>query len=523
MTNEMMKNIGWPLALLVTGVVCGGLVSCDVKSELSDLARQKEAVIESIRTDYQRLSTLPSVIPARTKADYDHWRSTLESCDDSECLHEKLIHKKYEIEGWISLINPKLRLYQKSDFVEFWNAQDRYLPINGGGDIYDRATGLVWKRCMEGAYWNGSVCEGRIHAYLPSQFGERPKVGGWRVPQLFELMTLIVFNTSGPTIDQLAFPDQTSGHTWSATPFAGSPKEKGWEVNFGTGETGWGALKYTTAIRLVREPSLAELTKLINAPVPGQHAADQRPSFSCEAVLNHVESMICEDARLARYDSELDKLFATVKGIPLIDMEKLWHDQQLWIAIRNACGSALCIEKNYVEKFSELKKLANLFAGGAESAPIDSLSTLIYQKEGRFILDSDTVKDTSTGLTWKRCVEGMHWEGNACVGVPALYSLQEALAKFQDSDTNWRLPNLIELASIMDFERTTPAMDPETFPALRHDSMIAALGQKTGADFSGYIDRSQHTISTTLKVDFDRGYVTSGNYYSLVRLVKWAR
>ena len=56
----------------------------------------------------------------------------------------------------------------------------------------------------------------------------------------------------------------------------------------------------------------------------------------------------------------------------------------------------------------------SLLACAAASAPA----------QGRFKVsaDGEEVLDTTTQLTWRRCVEGMHWDGQACAGKPAKFS-----------------------------------------------------------------------------------------------------
>lgn len=76
------------------------------------------------------------------------------------------------------------------------------------------------------------------------------------------------------------------------------------------------------------------------------------------------------------------------------------------------------------------------------------------------------VTDNATGLTWRRCAEGMTWSGSTCTGSAATYTHEGALqqAQSQSSGQNWRLPNVKELSSIVDDRRISPAIDPVAFP-----------------------------------------------------------
>lgn len=83
--------------------------------------------------------------------------------------------------------------------------------------------------------------------------------------------------------------------------------------------------------------------------------------------------------------------------------------------------------------------------------------------------DGQEVADNQTGLVWRRCVEGMAWDGNTCTGNSTGYMFEEALhkASIEASATgkNWRLPNAKELASLVDASRSDLLVDSEIFPA----------------------------------------------------------
>lgn len=65
----------------------------------------------------------------------------------------------------------------------------------------------------------------------------------------------------------------------------------------------------------------------------------------------------------------------------------------------------------------------------------------------RFVLRNDEIYDTKTNLTWKRCTEGMRWNGTACVGEPIPMYAQQSF-KYNSPNNGWRLPTKEELASI---------------------------------------------------------------------------
>lgn len=84
-------------------------------------------------------------------------------------------------------------------------------------------------------------------------------------------------------------------------------------------------------------------------------------------------------------------------------------------------------------------------------------------------VDSQEVTDTVTNLIWRRCAEGMNWNGTTCSGTATIYTHANALLRARNEATNsgkdWRLPNVKELESLMDRSRSNPAIDLVAFPA----------------------------------------------------------
>lgn len=73
--------------------------------------------------------------------------------------------------------------------------------------------------------------------------------------------------------------------------------------------------------------------------------------------------------------------------------------------------------------------------------------------------DGNEVTDQKTGLIWRRCAEGMNWDGATCAGVASKFNheaaLQRAAAQTKDTGIDWRLPNIKELSSIADKKSST--------------------------------------------------------------------
>jgi len=87
----------------------------------------------------------------------------------------------------------------------------------------------------------------------------------------------------------------------------------------------------------------------------------------------------------------------------------------------------------------------------------------------RFVDFGDgTVGDKATGLQWKRCSEGQTWSGSTCTGIASSHTWQAALQLAEGASdagrSDWRLPNIKELASIVEQACVSPAIDLAAFP-----------------------------------------------------------
>ncbi len=91
--------------------------------------------------------------------------------------------------------------------------------------------------------------------------------------------------------------------------------------------------------------------------------------------------------------------------------------------------------------------------------------TLISLKNG-------TVNEIVNGLMWERCSLGQTYDANtdSCSGTPTIFNTwEEALAAADENNSfgaydDWRLPNLKELAVIVERQCIAPAIDVEVFP-----------------------------------------------------------
>lgn len=109
-----------------------------------------------------------------------------------------------------------------------------------------------------------------------------------------------------------------------------------------------------------------------------------------------------------------------------------------------------------------------------------------------------TITDTSTGLVWQKCSDGL--SGTTCItGTIATATWTNALAYCNANTaglpgTNWRLPNVYELYSLIDFGgAAAPYINATYFPATQSSyywSSTTFPANKTGAMYVNFFSGS---------------------------------
>jgi hypothetical protein len=139
-----------------------------------------------------------------------------------------------------------------------------------------------------------------------------------------------------------------------------------------------------------------------------------------------------------------------------------------------------------------------------------------------FSADGTEVTDSSTGLVWRRCLEGMSWNGTTCAGTASTGPLRNqfgrATAEADASGKSWRLPNVKELYSLINLTPgpLEPLIDPVAFPG-------GLAGGKYWTSTPSIGNASTIVgIRYTWYVNFGDGHVESGDRQSFfpVRLVQ---
>ena len=104
---------------------------------------------------------------------------------------------------------------------------------------------------------------------------------------------------------------------------------------------------------------------------------------------------------------------------------------------------------------------------GTESGASPSTPAERFKDNG-----NGTLTDIKSGMTWMRCALGQNWNGTTCTGTPAGYNWQAAQDEAVKLDkegyggfSDWRVPQIPELAMIVETQCSDPRINLTLFPA----------------------------------------------------------
>ena len=121
-----------------------------------------------------------------------------------------------------------------------------------------------------------------------------------------------------------------------------------------------------------------------------------------------------------------------------------------------------------------------------------------------------SVTHKRTGLVWQRCAVGQTWTGLTCSGTADAYSYDQAIALTSSfaGHSDWRVPNANDLASIVKYDGSYPAINTTIFPNTPSNAFWSS------SPYVGNTDYAWNVYFSNGLVDYDR-------YSSLpVRLVR---
>ena len=124
-----------------------------------------------------------------------------------------------------------------------------------------------------------------------------------------------------------------------------------------------------------------------------------------------------------------------------------------------------------------------------DSCSRSSIPATTPSSEFTVLGDGSSIRHESTGLVWQRCLFGQIWDDNGCMGSATGHNLQEALDIAANAGSNWRLPNIKELQSIVERCRERPAINRQAFPGtgLRVPDTISSSPSQTPGDVWGVV------------------------------------
>jgi len=133
----------------------------------------------------------------------------------------------------------------------------------------------------------------------------------------------------------------------------------------------------------------------------------------------------------------------------------------------------------------------------------------------RFSLhDNATLTDNKTSLIWMRCSIGQSWDGSECIGSLDAFNWQGAINRAASTNfanyDDWRLPNIQELASIIEVACSNPSINESVFSNIGFTSYWSSSSFAGFSSYAWYINFYNDAQS--------RAQSKSSGYY--VRLVR---
>lgn len=141
--------------------------------------------------------------------------------------------------------------------------------------------------------------------------------------------------------------------------------------------------------------------------------------------------------------------------------------------------------KNHQKGITMLQRLFSILLFLAFATP---LAQAAHTPTADFTDNGDgTVTHITTGLTWKRCAEGMSWTGSDCTGTATAYTWSQAMAL----SGGWTLPTVEQLRTIINTARTTaPIINTTIFPSTPSTNFWSASTNPGDSSSASIIDFS---------------------------------
>jgi hypothetical protein len=143
-------------------------------------------------------------------------------------------------------------------------------------------------------------------------------------------------------------------------------------------------------------------------------------------------------------------------------------------------------------------------------------ATTLAQAEERFQISADgqEVTDTQAKLTWRRCAEGLSFDGTTCKGKATKFTFaaakKHAAAQAPVGAQAWHVPSKVEMLTLVDkSQKKKPRIDGKAFPGTPA-KLFWAVRPEDRDNLNAWI------------VDFGNGkvYGNTGSKAPLLRLVR---
>jgi hypothetical protein len=139
---------------------------------------------------------------------------------------------------------------------------DASFTDNSDGTVTDNVSGLMWQKCSMGQTYSAGSCSGSAETYVSWTQGisyceSELTLGGysdWRLPDIFELRSIVDTDTYNPAVSTTYFPMGTGdNYYWSSSTALGATGYA-FVVNFWSGGVGYTLKGYTNGqfVRCVR-------------------------------------------------------------------------------------------------------------------------------------------------------------------------------------------------------------------------------------------------------------------------------
>lgn len=140
-----------------------------------------------------------------------------------------------------------------------------------------------------------------------------------------------------------------------------------------------------------------------------------------------------------------------------------------------------------------------MFFSGNSFAECSNLLTPSTPSDQYVDLGDGTVEDTETGLVWVRCSLGQEWENGDCIGEDEEMTWLEALDRAENlsygGHDDWRLPNIKELSTIVEYSCSFPAINEEIFPNTQSEYIWSSSPTLSGGGSWSVLFSTANTVT----------------------------